>query len=284
MLKAGHHILLVLSILMLVSTSCRKNDNSDVGVTARVGNAALMISEVSAAVPAGLSKADSVRYATGYINRWINRRMISDIASSEIDMTEINRLVEDYRLHLIELEYRRQMFQSHKAGAISEDSLRNYYVEHNEDFRLERPMIKGVYLKVNEDAPNLNAIRRLYRSDKEADIDKLDKEALTAAVHYDYFRDRWVDWEQIELHVPYDFGSDISAFVNNHDYFETSAGGYVYLLDINEVLPTGAVMPFESARNIIEDRLLARARKDYDAGLLMQLYDKSVKDGNIKRY
>ncbi len=275
---------LSLCLLSLSVASCARSDSDETGAIVRVGNSVLKTSDLNSVMPGGMNSTDSIRFVNAYVNRWINRHLISDIAAEEIDMTDIDRLVDEYRLHLIELEYRKQMYQSHAAKEIPEDSLHNYYTRNNEQFHLERPMLRGVYLKVAEDAPNLNVIRRLYRSDKQTDIDRLEKEALTAAVHYDYFRDRWIDWEQIELHIPYDFGSDGATFLKGRDHFETTAGGYVYLLDINDVLPPGAVMPYDNAKNIIKERLTAESRRAYDAQLLQQLYDKSLEEGKIKRY
>lgn len=274
------------SLLLLVSSSCgeKQTDSNNGPVLVKVGKSVLTGTDLVKALPIGLNTADSAAFASAYIRRWINARLVSDIAASEIDMTDIDRLVGEYRNRLIEMEYRKRMADAHAVTTFSDDSLRNYYVYNNSEFILERPMLQGVYLKVPENAPNLSLIRRLYRSDKQDDIDRLEKEILTSAIHYDYFRDKWVDWEQIELHIPYDFGSKPDAFLKGRDHFETTAGGFVYLLDIKDVLPSGAYMPFENAKLLISDKLNAEKRRQYDAALMKNLYDKSVKDGKIQLF
>lgn len=277
---------LLFPVLLIISASCSENKagNSDNPVLVKVGTSSLTLSELRKDLPVAMTTADSAAFASAYIRRWIDARIVSDIAASEIDMTDIDRLVNDYRNRLIEMEYRRRMADSHVAVAIPDDSLRNYFVEHNDDFKLERPMIQGVYLKVPDNAPNLAVIKRLYRSDKQDDIDRLEKEVLTSAIHYDYFRDKWVDWESIELHIPYDFGANPDAFLKGKDHFETSAGGFVYLLDITDVLQSGAYMPFENAKALIAERLSAQQRQAYDALLMKNLYNKSLKDGKIQLF
>ena len=272
------------SLLLTMSCSEKQNDSNNGPVLVKVGKSVLTGTDLVKALPIGLNTADSAAFASAYIRRWINARLVSDIAASEIDMTDIDRLVGEYRNRLIEMEYRKRMADAHAVTTFSDDSLRNYYVANNSEFILERPMLQGVYLKVPENAPNLSLIRRLYRSDKQNDIDKLEKEILTSAIHYDYFRDKWVDWEQIELHIPYDFGSKPDAFLKGRDHFETTAGGFVYLLDIEDVLPSGAYMPFENAKLLISDKLNAEKRRQYDAALMKNLYDKSVKDGKIQLF
>lgn len=273
-------------VIFVISVSCSENktENGDNPILVKVGTSSLTLSQLRKALPVAITTSDSAAFASAYIRRWIDARIVSDIAASEIDMTDIDRLVNDYRNRLIEMEYRRRMADSHVAVVIPDDSLRNYFVEHNDDFKLERPMIQGVYLKVPDNASNLAVIKRLYRSDKQADIDRLEKEVLTSAIHYDYFRDKWVDWEQVELHIPYDFGADPDAFLKGKDHFEISAGGFVYLLDITDVLPSGAYMPFDNAKALIAERLSAQQRQAYDALLMKNLYDKSLKDGKIQLF
>lgn len=273
-----------LIVILAVACSDGGADMDDSPVLVKVGKSQLTRSELSKALPLGLNSADSARYASAYIRRWVDSRLVSDIASSEIDMRDIDRMVNDYRNSLIEMEYRRRMADAHAAVDVPDDSLRNYYVTNNSDFVLQRPMLQGVYLKVPDNAQNLALIRRLYRSDKQSDIDRLEKEVLTSAIHYDYFRDKWVDWDQIEIHIPYDFGSRPDDFLKGRDHFETSAGGFVYFLDIKDVLPTGSVMPFESARGLISERLAARQRRLYDANLMKNLYDKSLAEGKIQLF
>lgn len=247
-----------------------------------VGKSVLTRADLDRSMPGGLNDQDSTLYAQAYIKSWIDAEMTSKLASREIDMTEIDKMVAEYRNQLIMLEYSRQMYDSHGKEYFSEDSIKRYYDEHKDEFILTRPMVKGVYLKVFDDAKSLPQLRKLYKSTKDQDVDKLDKSELTGAVHYDYFRDRWVDWEQIERRIPYDFGSAPSTFLRNHRNLDFSTGGFTYLLDISDVLYEGQTMPYEAARSQIEDRLKFASRRLYDDALKKELYDKGVQNGDIK--
>lgn len=246
-----------------------------------VGGNVLTSARLAKEIPVGLSSEDSVRFVRAFVKEWVDSHLISDIASRDIDMTEIDRIADDYRRRLIMMEYRRQMFRTH-ADEIPDDSLRAFYESHKSEFVLERPMVKGTYLKVPDDVANLRVMRRLYRSDKEADADQLEKEVLIGAIHYDYFRDRWVDWEQIETRIPYDFGAKPSSWPVPHKHLDTSSGGFTYLLYITDVLPAGATMPFDGAREDILVRMLNADRKAFDARLLQDLREASLKDGSLE--
>ena len=253
---------------------------SDPDVLAAVGSRILTAAQLAKDMPAGLSSEDSSRFVRAYVKEWVESHLISDIASRDIDMADIDRIAEDYRRRLIMMEYRRQMFRT-RADEISDDSLRSYYESHKQEFVLERPMVRGTYLKVPDDVANLRVMRRLYLSDKPADADQLEKEVLIGAIHYDYFRDRWVDWEQIETRIPYDFGQKPNLWPVPKKHLDTSAGGFTYLLYITDVLPAGASMPYEAAREDILVRMLNADRRTFDAQLLQDLWQASRQNGDL---
>ncbi len=221
--------------------------------------------------------------ATAYIRSWAERQLISTIAASEIDMADINRMVDDYRNQLIMWEYTRRMYDSRGRDTVPHDTLMAYYQSQRDALRAQRPMVKGVYIKVPDDSPSLPALRRLYRSTLPADVDRLEKSELSGAVHYDYFRDQWIDWEQIENRIPYDFNAEgLDAFLRSRRHLDFSAGGFTYLLDINDVIPAGATLPFEAARPLIEERLDYSRRLIYERALREELYNDALEKGRLK--
>lgn len=275
-------ILIGTTACMLLLAACGGGASSQPAapdMLAAVGTSALTRSELASQMPSGLSEADSTAFARAYIRQWIEGRLIEKVASAEVDMTEIDRLTREYRQQLIMVQYRREMARKATDGLFAEDSLRAYYDAHADEFVLERPLIKGIYIKVPYDARNLATLRRLYKSDRPADIDRLEKEANGSAVHYDYFRDRWIDWEQIETRIPADIDrADIAA---GHPA-EFSAAGFVYLLNISDYLPAGTTMPFEAAREPVRDRLLTLSRLTYDRQLRTALFDRALSDGTLR--
>ncbi|MCC8120122.1 MAG: peptidyl-prolyl cis-trans isomerase [Bacteroidales bacterium] len=262
-------------------TGCSKGDEPGADDLVRVGKAALTREALSEAMPRGLSADDSTKYAHAYIKQWINNQLVRQVAANEIDMTEIDKMVEQYRDELIMWEYGRLMFDSHANLQIPEDSIRAFYEANKDEFVLSRPMVKGVYIKAADDASALPEMRKLYRSHTPADIDKLDKVASTGAVHYDYFRDRWIDWEQIESRIPYDFGPSPDAYLRSNKTVDYTHGGFAYLFDATDVLYTGQTMPYEAAHDLIVDRLTFRNKRNYDEQLKRNLYENALEVGKI---
>lgn len=250
-------------------------------VLVAVDNAVLSRGALARMMPSGLTPADSTALARAYIRQWIDEQLVERVAAADVDMDEIDRLTAEYRRQLIMAQYRRAMALKVSDGMFSADSVRSYFESHKDDFILERPLIKGVYLKVPENSKSLALMRRIYKSKKPADIDRLEKEAPEAAFHYDYFRDRWIELEQIETRIPVDFGSDELRLISSHQQLDVEAGGYVYLLDVDDYLPAGSPMPFEAAEPLVRERLLTLSRLDYDRQLRAALLAAAVENGTV---
>ncbi len=270
------------AMIALCMCACKHGDDSKQphDAVAIAYDKVLTHKQLRAQMPTAAHAADSARLAHALINDWIETQLINEAANHELDMDNIENMVQEYRNELIAMEYSRLMYESH-ATKIPEDTLRAYYEANKEEFKLTRPMVKGVYIKTADDADNLAQMKRLYASHKEADIDRLDKLASTSAVHYDYFRDKWIDWEQIESRVPYDFGPTADSFLRSHRTVEYSQGGFTYLLDITDVLHPGQIMPYEAARSSILDRLTFIDRKAYNQRLKQNLYADALENGKI---
>lgn len=280
-MKSGYTSICLAAGLLL--GACAGRDNAmPADALVSVGNKCLTRADLSVHIRPGLSASDSTELARAYIRSWIDAQLVAEVASAEVDMNEVERLTAEYRNELIKAQYRRVMASQASTGIFAEDSLKTYYESHISDFVLERPMLKGIYIKVPDKARELPALRRLYKSDRPDDIDRLEKAALSAAVHYDYFRDRWVDREQIENRIPIDFDGAEGAKIAACKPIEVTSGGFTYLLSVSGYLAAGATMPYEAARPLVHERLLAARRIAYDATLRNALFSRALDDGTIR--
>lgn len=270
-----------LAASLLLGACSTKGPEIPADALVTIGGRSLCRSDLSPHIRPGLSAADSTELARAYIRSWIDARLIAEVASAEVDMDEVERLTDEYRNELIKAQYRRVMASQASTGIFTEDSLKEYYDSHLADFVLERPMLKGIYIKVPDQASELASLRRLYKSDRPQDIDRLEKAALSSAVHYDYFRDRWIDLEQIEKRIPVDLTGEEGAGIAARKPVEVSSGGFTYLLSVSDYLAAGATMPYEAARPLVRERLLAARRIAYDATLRNALFNRAIEDGTI---
>ncbi|MEG0011533.1 MAG: peptidyl-prolyl cis-trans isomerase, partial [Muribaculaceae bacterium] len=155
-----------------------------------------------------------------------------------------------------------------------------YYNLNISNFRLSAPILKGIYIKVAIDAPKVNDVKKWIKSAKREDIDKIEKYGLNGAIHYDYFRDRWVSWSDVEKNIPYNF-ADVNRFVKETKNFEVEEKGFIYLLNITDYKEKGDIMPFDFARQQIKEIFVNSNQRKFDAQLQKVLYDEAINDGTL---
>ncbi len=249
---------------------------------ARVRTATLSRQQIHEAVPEGLSEADSVEYVRQYVNRWIDGQLIDQAAAAVLDMQEIDKRVDKYRRDLIMAEYRRYCFDRRSDTVFTEEQLRDYYNRHKELFETERPMVKGIYLKIPDNAKDLKEIRRLLQQSGQKDIDKLEGLVAGTAIHYDYFMEKWVEWRQIEQLIPTRFDSEPAAVFRGQKMLDLSIGGFTYLLKVSEYRAGGTTLPFEEAVPQVRQRLTNRQRMNFDATFQQRIRQDAEKEGIVE--
>lgn len=285
-MKCLRLILVIISGLsLLAAVSCRETDtrkqNGEECHLLSIGDSTLTLADVVRRIPEGLAETDSAALFASIVDSWIQDMLLTKIAAEALpDMERIERMVDDYRNRLIMMEYRKRMKEDSRKE-IREADIKEYYEAHVDDMRLEHPVIKGIYIKVPTNAERIENVRQWVFSASKQSIDKLEKYGLKGAMQYDWFGDRWVDWEIVADQIPYRF-YDADAFVESTVNFETEYNGSTYFLHISEYLKSGDVMPYSFALEQIREILSDKSKKDADHQLLKDLFKDAVKSGKLK--
>ncbi|MCM1309474.1 MAG: peptidylprolyl isomerase [Bacteroides sp.] len=266
--------------VIIALSACSHNDAELAdGEVARIGGESLTDADIRAVTPAGLAEVDSVAFVDAYVNSWVADRLILHEAARLIkDTDEIDRLTEQYRRDLIMWEYRTLAVNADPELQLTDDDIKAYYEAHPGQMKLDAPMVRGIYLKLESDDPALRTVRQLYASPNQDNVDRLEKVGLKSAVHYDYFRDTWVPARQVITKIPAELSpSDLHKGLK----YEVERDGFTYLLSISDVLPIGATMPLEAAEPRIRETLDAMRRTELDARLVARLRAEAVAGGRL---
>lgn len=272
------------SILILLVWGCYGKHETSQNIVARVGKHVLTIEEITTEIPAGLNDSARALFVKNYVDEWISSQLIYDVACKNLTHTEhLNNLVEEYRRDLYAYEYRKRLSDERLAAELSEDTIQAFYAAHKGEFKLQRDIAKGVFLKVPTQAPQLQALRKWVASAGKQGVEEIEKYAVKNAIGYDYFLDRWVFTDDIKDNIPYEFDSNTSVIVPQK-MFEHKGNDMIYLLYIDSCMYTGDIMPYEVARQRITEILLNERRITFNRELEQALYQEAIADGTIERY
>jgi len=270
---------------LLITVACNKGFNTkDNDVLVKVGNKVLYRNMVEENIPAGLSKEDSIITAEHYIHSWIKGILIYNIALKNLnDKDNIDRLVEDYRRSLLVYQYEEQLVNEKLSNEIDEQSLLDYYNQNKDKLKLERPLIKGLFLKVPVSAPQVNEIRTWYKSVDSASREKLEKYCLNNAATFNYFVDQWTDFNDVISNFPKDRVSKDDLNIQKKT-IEKQDDNFFYFLNITDFLPQGGNTPYEYAKPAIREILVNQQRITFLKKTEEDLYQRAIDRSEVQFY
>lgn len=274
--------------IAFVSLLCGCKDSrsvEDAEVLVRVKDRTLKRGEIAGQIPKGISSADSLLFAESLVRKWIKDGLVYDVAQRNLgeEMEEVDKLVEQYRRSLIRYRYQERLVREKLSNDIREADMLAYYEQNQKKFILDKSLIKGLFLKIPVDAPGLADVKGWYKSSSEASLEKIEKYSVQNAAIYDYFYDKWVDFDEVMDNIPV-HASNPNEFLKTHKFVEVSDSTYCYLLNIKEYLTVGSVAPYDYATPQIVEMLTNQRKVEYLKKFEEELYNDAIKSGDVKLY
>ncbi|MEA4810509.1 peptidyl-prolyl cis-trans isomerase [Macellibacteroides fermentans] len=278
-----YFILLTLSVSLFACKKAIQTDEPDALV--KVNDRILTRNEVESLIPKGTTSADSLLLAESYIKKWVKDELVLKIAQRNLgsDKETIDKLVDAYRRSLLRYRYQEKLIQEKLSDEIQESDVLTYYDTNKAKFVLDKNLIKGLFLKVPADAPNLSEVKTWYKSGNVASLEKIEKYSIQNAAIYEYFFDKWVDFDEIRNNIPNQI-SNPESFLRTNKTLEVTDSSYCYLLNIRQVLLKGQVEPFEYAEPRIREILINQRKLDFIKEFEEELYNDALDGGDVIFY
>lgn len=270
---------LSLIVLMSVLTSCReRNGQPESGRTPVVSldGHYLYRDELADVMLPGLSVEDSTEFADKYIRNWISDILLYENASKNVsDVGEIDELVENYRRTLIVHSYQQKLVEQKSVGTVSESEIISFYNDNKDLFVLDRPVIKGVLIKLPSKAPNISKVRNWYVDTKEKSLDELEKYCILNAVRYEPFYETWMDISQVESVLP-KMSVSLEKYLSQKRHLEVTDESFIYFLNVTDIVERGETEPLEMAYVEIERLLENNKEVKFIEQMKEDLYKKAL--------
>ena len=276
----------VILVIAAAMTGCGQEHNHK-GKTplVEVSGEFLYKEDLQAALPLNISKDDSVLFAEHYIRNWIEDALLLDKAEGNIpDNDKISKLVENYRRALIMHTYQEELVNQKLANDISEEEINAYYEKNKELFRLDNPLVKGLFIKVPLSSPDLGNVRVWYRKNNQDVIEKLEKYSLRNAVSYDYFYDRWTSVPDVAAKIPLKVLDTDANYLDKNRNVEVKDTAFCYFLHIEDFLGKDKQKPLDFARDEIKEILINLKRVEFINKVKEDLYQRASDRNKIIYY
>ena len=257
------NITLIAGVLLLAG--CRELPRYFVSDTtlAEVGNRKLRVRDVESSVPQGFAGDDSVAFVRAFVDRWVRKQLKLQEAEVLFSASEhdIDRQVEEYRQSLLIRKLEQQYVDRSIDTSFSERELAAYYQTHMSDFKLDRPVVKGIIIQMREGDRQAAKLKSLMRETGEAQQQALrdicEKNNLTVTE----FRTNWVDFKEFLNYLPALQSQNHRSMLNAVSKVQEMRDNQShYFFRIDEVLREGDPIPLERLRPTIR-RILFNQRQ-----------------------
>lgn len=277
-------IWMVCLVMSLIGCT-QKHDHKGKTPLVEVSGKFLYQEDLQAALPLNLSTDDSVLFAEHYIRNWVEDALLFEKAEDNVrDDEKVKALVESYHKALVMHTYQEELVRQQLAAEITSAEVEDYYESNKSLFVLEKPLVKGLFIKVPLKSPGLADVRRWYKRNTQDAIEKLEKYSLRNAVTYDYFYDQWRHLEEIEAMIPAKNWETGSNYLKQHQDVELKDTAFHYFLHIEEFQGKGEQKPLDFAQEEIKEILINLKRVDFVNRVKEDLYRQASDKDRIIYY
>jgi hypothetical protein len=241
----------------------------------------LYLNEIQQIIPPNVNDTDSAEIAESYIRKWVTDVLMYENAKRNItNKAEIDELVESYRKSLTIYQYQQKMIEQRLPKEPAEADLKAFYNQYNDQLILTKSIVKGLLLIVPQNVQKIENVRSWVKSPTTKSLENIEKFSIQKAISYDYFGDKWLDFNEILKKIPLKI-EDPSGFLAKNSFIETSDSTHHYFLRILAYRTNGQIEPYEMAKDRIVTILMNKQKADLISKFEDDLYDDAVNNETV---
>ncbi|MCC7301928.1 MAG: hypothetical protein IT233_04745 [Bacteroidia bacterium] len=270
-------------ILFPLLLSCGSGESVNRKVVARAGDQVLYEDELREMVPVDMTGQDSLTLVKQVMETWAREAVVLQKAENNLmEIKDIERKIRDYRQSLIVYAYEKALISQYLDTNVTGEDIEQYYKEHPESFTLKDNIIKVSYVKAERKAPELNKVKKWYRSDEESDRQHLLVWCSRNAANF-FLDDTWLLFDDVLKEVPIKL-YDKESFLQYNRFVEVQDSTYYYFLNIRGFRIKNTLSPLPFERENIRSLLLNKRKLELIARIKGDLYDEAVSGGEVEFY
>ena len=268
---------------MLAGFGCSEADvHEDRVRLARVGSEFLYLDELS---EEWSGSNDSIELLNQVVDKWVREEAIIQRAILELpdEALDLERQLESYKKSLLIYAYEKELVKKKLDTLVTDAEIQQYYLEHQDNFKLQDYIVKVFYLKVGKDAPKLDEVRKWYKLKTDEDRENLLSYSPVHSVNYYFDEKKWVYFDDVLKVIPL---TDInkSSFIRNKRKVTFQEDNFVYFLNIRDFRLKDAVSPLSLEREKIKSIILNVRANQLKKKIREELYNDAKKRQDIETY
>lgn len=266
--------LLIVLFVALAAVGCKDFEGDRV---AKVGNHVLYMKDIRGLLPAGVTPEDSAAMVQQYINTWALAHLkvlkAQEVLSPEAK--DVTAEVEDYRNNLLKYRLERQVTESELDTTVTDEEIRQYYEEHNQNYKFPYIIAKANIITLSQGSPNYDTVKKDFAATGSEEEDQKRAMCASYAERVEDFGGIWVPMPSIAKAVPGLDAESCETIFRGSDHYIKVGDGKDYFIFLSERVPVGRLAPYEYCRQTIKDAILINRKQD----ILSKLEQDLLKEG-----
>ncbi len=258
--------------LFLLIYACNLPANEESDAVARVGENYLYVSEIQDQIGPRYN-GDSLLITNRLIDDWAEQLLYLNKAEINLSSSEkkrLDELVRTYRNDLYVKTYKDKAIQSQLDSVVSLDQIQNYFEQNKANFKTNKDLLRGRYVRVRNENYNLRSIRSSLQRFNDRDKVFLDSIALQFTT-YSMNDSIWVQASQFFNRLPSISEKRYKNLLKNNTFFELQDSLEVYLVVIKEVVLRNDLAPLEYVAPTLKQILINKRKLE-----LMRQFDREI--------
>ena len=263
--------------------SCNTPNEQQKQVVAQVETNKLYLSDVGSIIPNDVEKEDSTLMAEDYIKKWIKRELLLLKAEENLndDQKDVSKQIEEYRKSLIIYKYKNAIMNQRMDTTVTDDQIFGYFQNHPERFRLNKNIVKAIYIKIPNEVAQPERMIEMCRNNTTEGINELRDYSLQFAKSFDNFNQKWVDFELVAKNIPQTIENP-EQFLQANQIIERNDSSFYYLVFLQDYKLINESAPLEYAKDDIKNLILNRRKIDFLKQLEDNVYSEGIKRNKFK--
>ena len=270
---------LIYLYLFLFFSACSLPTNEESSAVARVGENYLFISDLQDQISPRYN-GDSLQITNRLINDWAEQLLYlkkAEINLSSTEKKQLDELVSTYRNDLYVKTYKDKAIHSLLDSVVNPEEIQDYFEQNKTNFRTNKDLLRGRYVRIRNENYNLRTIRRSLRRFNDADKVFLDSIALQFTT-YSMNDSIWVQASQFFNRLPSITDRRYKNFLKNDTFFELQDSLEVYLVVVEEVVLRNDLAPLEYVTPTLKQILINKRKLE-----LMRQFDREIIEEGLRQ-
>ena len=267
-------------ILLFALVSCKNMNNKEQEKpVARVFDLYFYPSDLDRLIPDGVATEDSVRIARRLTEEWVREKLLLNRAEQYLsgEQMDVEKQIEEYRSSLLTFKYKQKLLSQNLDTIVSNEEIQSYYDLNSSNYILDNDVVKVNFVKVPIDAPQLNDVRRWYRSEQPEDLDNLEKYCINFASNYMIKGETWFRISSLFANIPLTV-SNLPNYLNYTKNIEVNDSAFYYFIHIIDRVQEGQISPHFIVKDDIQSVIINKRKIKFIEDLENSVYN----DGRAK--